>query len=220
MTRLLHTCRCIKFNNRNDIARQLSSSSSSEITRSDIVDEASALTRSLYRLCLRSVKVIRHGNEFDEKDFQRRDEEFSNPTPGGVMSMAPPPNREDELRSRAEYYQSYAREYFIQESDCLDNDPLQERDIRRFLYYLRKGEKDRKWLLGDMLFPDPYKTAFDVERIEKFESMTKTYLGEDEEEEIAEGTNTGSSEATTSNGDDYFADAEDDLPDWVKKHMK
>lgn len=219
MSRLLHTRRCIKVNNDNGIARQLSSSSAPEISRSDLVDEAGALTRSLYRLCLRSVNVIRHGNDFDEKEFQKREDEFANPTAGGAISMAPPPNREDELRSRAEYYQSYAREYFVQESDCLDNDPLNEKDIRRFLYYLRKGEKDRKWLLGDMLFPDPYKTAFDVERINKFESMTKTYLGDDEEDEMDDDTNAGSS-ATASKGDDYFADAEDDLPDWVKKHMK
>lgn len=182
-----------------------------------MVEEAGALTRSLYRLCLRSVKVIRHGNEFDEKEFQKREEEFSNPTPGGVFSMAPPPNREDELRSRAEYYQSYAREYFIQESDCLDNDPLDERDVRRYLYYLRKGEKDRKWLLGDMLFPDPHKTAFDVKRVERFEAMAKRYFGEDEE--VDAGIKEASS-ATAKSGDDYFADAEDDLPDWVKRHMK
>lgn len=196
-----------------------STSDASEISRSDLVEEAGALTRSLYRLCLRSVKVIRYGNEFDEKEFQKREEEFANPTPG-VFSMAPPPNREDELRSRAEYYQSYTREYFIQESDCLDNDPLHERDIRRYLYYLRKGEKDRKWLLGDMLFPDPYKTDFDLERVERFEAMVKAYLGEDEDEVMSKGTSEEKSTKASSKGDDYFADAEDDLPDWVKKHMK
>jgi hypothetical protein len=83
------------------MARMMSTNSSDEVTRDLLLEEASFLTRSLYRICLRSVNVIRFGNDFDEKDFQRRDEEFSNPRPG-VISMSPPPNREDELRSRAE----------------------------------------------------------------------------------------------------------------------
>eukprot|EP00980_Cylindrotheca_fusiformis_P005894 scaffold1242_cov123-Cylindrotheca_fusiformis.AAC.3 len=192
-------------------------SSASEISREVLLDEASALTRSLYRICLRSVNAIRHGNEFDEKEFQRRDEEFSNPT-SGVISMAPPPNREDELRSRAEYYQSYAREYFIQESDCLDNDPLQERDIRRYLYYLRKGDKDRKWLLGDMMFPDPYKHAMDPKRIEEFERMANKYLGK---EEVDSQENESSAKLNSDDdSSDYFSDADDEAPEWLKKHMK
>lgn len=201
------------------------------ITREDIRAEASYLTRSLYRTCLRSVKVIRWGNDHDDKEFERREEEFRNPkrTGGGILSMAPPPNRDDELRSRAEYYYSYTREYFTQESDCLDNDPLQERDIRRYLFYLRKGDKDRKWLLGDMMFPDPYsKTALDVERIKKFEIMSKTYLGtkdddeEEEDEEIGSSSSTTSSsseEGSTSGGgnnrNDGFIDDED--PEWFRK---
>ena len=178
-----------------------------EVTRQDLLDEAAALTKSLYRICLRSVKVIRWGNEFDDKEFEKREEEFANPTAGGMLSMAPPPNREDELRSRAEYYQSYTREYFIQESDCLDNDPLREKDINRYLYYLRKGDKDRRWLLGDMMFPDPYKNALDQERIKKFEEMGKKYLGIADEPE---------KQPVDESIDDFF-DADDEDPEWFKK---
>lgn len=125
--------------------------------------------------------------------------------------MAPPPNKEDELRSRSEYYASYARECFIQESDCLDNDPLQERDLKRYLYYLRKGEKDRKWLLGDMMFPDPYKHVASErqERVERFEAMVQRYLGEDEEEEENENVE------TMPPTDDGFLEDED--PEWFQK---
>ena len=173
------------------------------------------------RICLRSVNVIRHGNEFDEKEFQRRDEEFSNPKPGVSFSMAPPPNREDELRSRAEYYQSYAREYFIQESDCLDNDPLHKRDIKRYLYYVRKGDKDRKWLLADMMFPDPYKDSMDHNQIANFESLSKKYLGEEEEDDTTSTAAGGSlsldgSNGTSSETKDYF-DADDESPEWFKE---
>lgn len=190
------------------------SSSSSAVSREDLLEEAEYLTKSLYRNCLRSVRLIRWGNEFDDKEFERREEEFQNPTAGGVMSMAPPPNKEDELRSRAEYYHSYAREYFTQESDCLDNDPLQERDIRRYLYYLRKGEKDRKWLLGDMMFPDPYKNSFDKERVNRFEELFKKYLNEDEEEEVAVVEQDSTSASSTSSGDGFI---EDEDPDWFQK---
>jgi len=157
------------------------------------------------------VKAIRWGNEFDDKEFERRENEFQNPTAGSRISMSPPPNKEDELRSRAEYYHSFAREYFTQESDSLDNDPLDERDIRRYLYYLRKGDKDRKWLLGDMMFPDPFKDSIDQERIMKFEAMSKKYLGEDDEEEEEE----NSTVETGSNNNDGFIN--DDDPDWFQK---
>lgn len=190
------------------------SSLSNAVSREDLLEEAEYLTKSLYRNCLRSVRLIRWGNEFDDKEFKRREEEFQNPTAGGVMSMAPPPNKEDELRSRAEYYHSYAREYFTQESDCLDNDPLQERDIRRYLYYLRKGEKDRKWLLGDMMFPDPYKNSFDKERVNRFEVMFKKYLNEDEEEEEVAVESDSASTSNTSSGNGFI---EDEDPEWFQK---
>ena len=202
-----------------------SSSATNSVSREDLLDEAAYLTKSLYRNCLRSVRLIRWGNAFDDKEFERREEEFQNPTAGGVISMAPPPNRKDELHSRAEYYHSFAREYFTQESDSLDNDPLVERDFRRYLYYLRKGEKDRKWLLGDMMFPDPYKNSLDQERVKRFEAMTKRYLGEDEEEEehaVFENNSnnqndTGESTTSSSNSNSNDGFIEDDDPDWFQK---
>ena len=187
------------------------------VTREDLLAEAAVLTKSLYRTCLRSVRLIRGGNDFDDKEFEKREADFLKPSGfGGRISMAPPPDKEDELRSRAEYYHSYTREYFIQESDCLDNDPLRERDIKRYLYYLRKGEKDRRWLLADMMFPDPYKDVIDQKRVDKFEAMAKRYLGEDEinvepvvEQKVAV--------------QDNFFDADDENPEWFKTkypHLK
>ncbi len=131
--------------------------------------------------------------------------------------MAPPPNKEDELRSRAEYYHSYAREYFTQESDCLDNEPLQERDLKRYLYYLRKGEKDRKWLLGDMMFSDPYKNAFDKERLSQFEAKFQKYLNGDEEEPedvVSQNSNDQNSTPTKSVSNGFI---EDEDPEWFQK---
>ena len=194
--------------------RTTSSASSIVVNKEDLLDEAARLTKSLYRNCIRSVRLIRWGNAFDEKDFEKREEEFQNPTAGGVISMAPPPNKEDELHSRAEYYYSYTREYFTQESDCLDNDPLEERDIRRYLYYLRKGDKDRKWLLGDMMFPDPYKNSLDKDRISRFEAMSKKFFGEEEEEE---NNNNGAIASSSSNSDGFI---EDEDPDWFQKVSK
>lgn len=185
----------------------------SEVTRQDLLDEAAALTKALYRTCLRSIKVIRWGNAFDDKEFEKREEDYLKPSgPGGMISMAPPPDKEDELRSRAEYYHSYAREYFVQESDCLDNDPLWERDIKRYLYYLRKGDKDRKWLLSDMMFKDPYKTALDHSRIVRFEAMAKKHLGVDDDDEPET--------VVQQKANDDFFDHDDENPEWFKKLNK
>lgn len=236
LRRVMGTCR-IRGGNANTIAEtereffnqpmgirmtSNASSSSSVVTREDLLNEAAFLTKSLYRSCIRSVRLIRWGNEFDDKEFDRREQEFQNPTAGGRISMQPPPNKEDELHSRAEYYYSYAREYFTQESDCLDNDSLMERDFRRYLYYLRKGDKDRKWLLGDMMFPDPYKNSLDQDRIDKFQAMSKKYLGEDDEEEEEkknplfddDDNNKNDNEATSSSNDGFI---EDEDPDWFQK---
>jgi len=185
------------------------------VSRDDLLDDAAYLTKSLYRRCLRSLKVIRWGNSFDDKEFEKRENEFQNPTAGSRISMSPPPNKDDELKSRAEYYHSYAREYFTQESDSLDNEPLNDRDIRRYLYYLRKGEKDRRWLLGDMMFSDPYKDSIDQKRINKFESMSRKYLGEDEEEEDNSTVDNHKNGVISKGSNDGFMD--DDDPDWFQK---
>jgi hypothetical protein len=85
------------------------------------------------------------------------------------------------------------------------------------LYYLRKGDKDRKWLLGDMMFPDPFKTALDQEKIRNVESMAKIYFGEEEEEGADD------SRTISETGNDNFFDADDENPEWFQKkfpHLK
>eukprot|EP00934_Nitzschia_sp_Nitz4_P008990 Nitzschia sp. Nitz4//scaffold38_size140716//36126//39532//NITZ4_003133-RA/size140716-processed-gene-0.57-mRNA-1//-1//CDS//3329550036//8980//frame0 len=199
--------------------RGMTISSDDEISRQEILDEAAALTKSLYRVCLRSVKVIRWGNEFDEMDFAKREQDFLKPSgPSGTISLAPPPDKEDELRSRAEYYHSYIREYFFQESDSLSRDPLHERDVTRYLYYLRKGEKDRRWLLGDMMFSDPFKDAMDYDRIDRFEARALKHVGVEKG-----GTKSATAKQDeTEQKDDFFGE-DDDTPAWFQEkfpHVK
>lgn len=77
--------------------------------KKELRDEAAFLSKSLYRLCLRSVRLIRHGNEFDRQEFEQREkqrlEEENSPQKSenirmGTFSMVPPVDPEDELRSR------------------------------------------------------------------------------------------------------------------------
>ena len=84
-----------------------------------LLQEASYLTRTLYRKCLQSIKVIAKGNSRDESDFAEREcNERKQFEPGsGVnlnerISMAPPVNRQNELSSRANYYKTFTREHF------------------------------------------------------------------------------------------------------------
>ena len=84
-----------------------------------LLQEASYLTRTLYRKCLQSIKVIAKGNSRDESDFaERESNERKQFEPGsGVnlnerISMAPPVNRQNELSSRANYYKTFTREHF------------------------------------------------------------------------------------------------------------
>ena len=94
-----------------------------EQERAALLDDASFLTRSVYRNCVRSIRLIRWGNASDERDFQEREEAQMRDLSASIMdrqkdqrfsmiSMLPPVDREDELRSRAEYYGQYAREMF------------------------------------------------------------------------------------------------------------
>jgi len=204
--------------------------------------EASFLSRSLYRSCVRSARLVgRPGNQHDDREFaererlerQRLEERFSasfesapssasiveeeedqhrangsltkrrtagDSTDGdgvdirlsSMLSMLPPVDREDELRSRSEYYLQYARENFVQESDCLDFQQQQQRhslsssssssssartrrgwwseqQIERFVHHVRKGNDHRKWLLADMKFDDPFAGGFDSDRVDAFE---------------------------------------------------
>jgi hypothetical protein len=160
-----------------------------QFQRQALLDEAAALARALFRTCIRSVRVIRHGNEVDEREFTEREEQRleSNDNKGdnnvrlSMLSMLPPVDREDELRSRAEYYSQYTRENFYQESDCLSHDEWQEQHISRFLYHLKRGDNHRKWLLDDMKFTDPYMDAFDHDRVAQFEDKALTLVREIEE---------------------------------------
>lgn len=164
--------------------------------------EAKSLTLRLYRSVVRSVRMIRHGNAHDELEFQAREEQerakkteranrastsgssssFSNLS---MISLLPPVDRVDELRSRAEYYQQYARENFVQESDSLKQRGhvnsrtrsrsrstviWEERDVTRFVYLLKRGEDHRRWLLSDMKFDnEPCVTSFDLDAVHSFE---------------------------------------------------
>ena len=147
----------------------------------ELRQEARSLTLSLYRCCMRSVEVIRHGNDNDEKDFREREKKrldgFENTDSRlSMLTLLPPVDRKDELRSRAEYYQQYARENFVQDGDSLSADVWENDHIQRFLYHLRQGEKHRKWLLKDMKFEDPYANVFDKERVMMFEKDAKEML--------------------------------------------
>jgi len=78
--------------------------------------EASYLTRTLYRKCLQSIKLLAKGNTRDEIDFAEREAsekmDFTNTSIERRVSMAPPVNRSNELSSRAEYYKTHTRENF------------------------------------------------------------------------------------------------------------
>lgn len=172
----------------------------------DILREASALTLSLYRLCMRSVKLIRQGNEHDAKDFAEREEKqmqdmMSSSSRGtnssnkeeadfaerlaGVVSMLPPVDPQGELQARSEYYAQYAHETFFSESDCLairrdDGQNRVDKDqFSRYFYHLRKGEEYRTWLLQDMKFENPFQ--FDFTRVDGLEARVDRFLREREQ---------------------------------------
>lgn len=144
--------------------------------RDQLLNEAGFLVRSLYRTCLRSVRVIRPGNEHDEADFKEREEkqkrememEDIDLSESGSFSFTPPVDRENELRSRAEYYTEQIREGFGQEIDRLDSEPWRENEVSQFVYLVRAGEDQRKYILEDYRFKDPYADRFDQERLDLF----------------------------------------------------
>jgi hypothetical protein len=159
--------------------------------RRDLASEAKTLTLRLFRTCMRSARAIRSGNESDEKEFQERerkrlerrpDDEDTRLAP--MMSMMPPVDREDELRSRYEYYQQYTHENFVQESDCLPPDEWNEQHIDRYLQNIRRGEEQRKWLLQDMKFKDPYRDYFDSEGVERFKKRALLYIAKVTDREL------------------------------------
>lgn len=148
--------------------------------REILTEEAAYLAKSLYRTCLRSVSTLRPGNERDEKDFkEREDKQFAELEEDGgdiLFSMEPPVNRANELNSRADYYYTHLRENYSSDSQCLLRDPWKEQHIESFLNYVRQGEKRRRYVLKDYGFKDPYKGAFDADRIKKFEARANELL--------------------------------------------
>ena len=190
--------------------------------RATLLAEAGALTRSMYRTCLRSVAIIRPGNAKDEADFRAREEAqlrmFDDDAPpmSSADAFAPPVDRKNELASRADYYAEWTRENFGQESDCLSPDPWREADVDRYLHFLRAGEERRRWLLGDYGFDDPYGGRFDLGRVGRFEEEVREFvrgsygdrgwLLQDELAEEGEGGG-GDGEACIFDGDDDFASA-------------
>ena len=171
--------------------------------RRKLREEAAFLTKSLYRTCLRSVRLIRPGNEHDEREFQRLEEKIAADAldhekrameiKSGVFSMTPPVDRQDELRSRAEYYWQHTREHFYQQSDCLfaldeamhhhrrqQHSHLLARldvgTVEQYLLLLEKGHTDRQWLLQNMQFDDPYQESYSTERAEQFQQKALDYI--------------------------------------------
>lgn len=155
--------------------------------RKQVLDEAAAMTRSLYRLCMRSVKLIRRGNDADRAEFAAREQKqlddmaqvSQDERLSGIISMLPPVEPDAELRARSEYYSQYTAENFFAESDCLlvhddDDNGMRVPDqaqFARYFYHLRKGEKDRQWLLQDMKFDDPYR--LDLDRVQLLEDRVR-----------------------------------------------
>lgn len=146
--------------------------------RKILLEEAGFLARSLYRACIRSIKLMLPG--VDEADFKDREERqfasLKDENGGMFFSMRPPVDRNNELRSRAEYYHAHLRENFNSDSQCLDRDPWNEHDVQACLHFLRHGEKSRRYILKDYRFDDPYSFMYDVERINKFEARAVELL--------------------------------------------
>lgn len=154
--------------------------------RDFLVAEASALTKSLYRTCLKSVEILRPGNDRDETDFAEREEaqlkmfdddsSEGSGTAGSLSAFSPPVDRANELESRAEYYAEWTRENFAQESDCLATEAWREDDVARYLHFLRIGEERRRWVLKDYGFDDPFVDVFDPDRVDRFEKRATEFL--------------------------------------------
>jgi hypothetical protein len=142
--------------------------------------EAGAMSRSLFRTCLRCVKIVRQGNEHDEAEFREREENqlksVKDALASGTFSLGPPVDRENELDSRAIYYHGHTREHFDGEYNCLKWDPWKEEHVDRYLHFLHDGEHKRKWVMNDYKFPDSYAHVFDSERVDQWEAQARELL--------------------------------------------
>lgn len=142
-----------------------------------IQKEAAFLALSLFRSCMRSVKTMRPGNENDIRDFEEREEEqFKADSIPGVFSVAPPVDRENELESRFEYYYSFAKENFEQDSTCLDGEPWREEDFQKYFNCMRHAEQTRTYILKDYQFVDPYSERFDMNRLDQLEKRASVFV--------------------------------------------
>jgi len=147
--------------------------------RKEIFQEAHLLTLSLYRTCLRCIRIMRPGNTHDDQEFRKREEGQlqdmeklgvgSSRSSGGTFSFEPPVDRENELTSRAFYYLAHVQESFGQEVDCLAKDPWMEDNIERFVHLMAKGEERRRWIMKEYKFKDPYIDSWDGPRLDRFE---------------------------------------------------
>lgn len=144
--------------------------------RAEIKAEVKSITRTLFRTCLKSVKLIRPGNENDEREFKRLESEQLSrwkqsltDSLQGIGSLAPPVDRQNELESRFYYYWSHVRERFGGHYHTLDQDPWTEDCIESLIQILRNGEYARQWVLTDYKFDDPYSDRFDEKRVNQLE---------------------------------------------------
>mmetsp|Transcript_14576 Transcript_14576/g.22488 ORF Transcript_14576/g.22488 Transcript_14576/m.22488 type:complete len:216 (+) Transcript_14576:134-781(+) len=155
--------------------------------------EASLLTKKLWKSSLKSIQAIALGNAVDEVRFSKLEKlQLEKPT-------MLPVNRDDELKSRANYYYNYAREQIEQESDIFEmldwsltvgykGDHVEELSsstsftkdqIHRYFYFLRKGEEQRLYILRKYKFEDPCPTSFDSSRVDALEdNMLRTLNAE------------------------------------------
>eukprot|EP00593_Proboscia_inermis_P004852 CAMPEP_0171324640 /NCGR_PEP_ID=MMETSP0816-20121228/116315_1 /TAXON_ID=420281 /ORGANISM="Proboscia inermis, Strain CCAP1064/1" /LENGTH=358 /DNA_ID=CAMNT_0011823627 /DNA_START=45 /DNA_END=1122 /DNA_ORIENTATION=- len=120
-----------------------------------------------------------------EDELTQKNDEYPDFSFDDDMSMDVPVDREDELRSRADYYIDSGKEQIFEESDCLDDDPWLEismkQNVSRFLRFLRKGEKQRRWVLKEFKFKDPYVDNSDKERLSNWEEKAWQLLKETHE---------------------------------------
>jgi len=142
--------------------------------RVQLFKEAGMMTKALYRSCLRSVNLIRDGNQHDFADFEAREEEQKTDrlqkSISASFSFEPPVDRDNELSSRALYYLAYTKESFHQEVDCLVAEPWREDNLKRFLYLIKQGERKRKWVLEDYKFDDPHTNKWEEVKLEVWEA--------------------------------------------------
>ena len=163
--------------------------------------DASFLTKKLWKSSLKSIQVIAVGNAADETRFTKL-EEMQLEKPNML-----PVNRDDELRSRANYYYNSAREQIEQESDIFESvelSPIAEYtsdgdeesspslftkdQIQRYFYFLRRGEEQRQYILRKYKFEDPCPTSFDSSRVDALEyDMLGTFNAEIIDQAIDDG---------------------------------